>query len=74
MWDFSVVFWKAHCVCLDLAQMQTVCLSLHWCKARGFMDVESVLYNSLGRSFNPLLRVRKGTDRASMTDWRPNYE
>lgn len=38
------------------------------------MDVESVLYNSLGRSFNPLLRVRKGTDRASMTDWRPNYE
>lgn len=25
------------------------------------MDVETVLYNSLGRRFNPLLRVRKGT-------------
>jgi len=25
------------------------------------MDVESVLYNSLGRRFNPLLRVRKDT-------------
>lgn len=25
------------------------------------MDVGSVLYHSLGRRFNPLLRVRKGT-------------
>lgn len=25
------------------------------------MDVESVLYNSLGRRLNPLLRVEKGT-------------
>lgn len=45
----------------NLAQMRTVCLCLHRCKKQGFIDVESVLYNSLGRRYNPLLRMRKDT-------------
>lgn len=45
----------------NLAQMQTVCLCLHKCKKQGFIDVEPVLYNSLGRRYNPLLRMREDT-------------
>lgn len=54
MWVFSVIFSKAHSACFGSCSDANYL----FISSQDYTDVVSVLYKSLGRKFNPLLRVR----------------